>query len=186
MSEIANRAQLTADERAMAEWNNEVAQADEVIGYSLIGGKENEETLDKLVGVPFLIEMFTFRQGDINIAPKGQTPVYRDYMSVHALIHPAHQAKFRRNRVVVNDGSTGIYRQGVAYLAAHGAVTVDESKPENGPANETRYDVSFSTPSTPGEPNHPVEIPVRLFCPEGLRKSSYTNEYGEAQTWYFA
>lgn len=185
-SEVDRINQVTAEQRALAEWQAELGQADEVIGYSLIGGKDNEQLLDMLIGVPHLIEAVTFRQGDVNIMPKGQTPFYRDYMSVEALIHPAYQARFKRNRVVYNDGSTGIYRQIVTYLAGKNLVTVDESKPEQGPANETRYDVSFSTPSPGSEKNSPAYIPVRLFCPEGLRKSDYTNEYGEAQTWYLA
>lgn len=177
---------VSPDERALKEWENQTAQADEVIGHSLIGGKENEETLDNLVGVPFLVESVTFRPGDINIAPKGQTAVYRDYVSVEALIHPAYQKKFKRSRVVFNDGSTGIYRQVVAYLAARGYVTVDETVAEKAPSNESRYDVSYSQPTTPGEPNKPAEFSVRLYCPEGLRKSGYTSEYGEAETWYLA
>ncbi len=177
---------MSAQDRAVAEWEQQTAQADEVIGHSLIGGKENEETLDNLIGVPFLIENITFRPGDINIAPKGQPAVYRDYVSVEALIHPDYQRRFKRSRVVFNDGSTGIYRQIVAYLAARGYVTVSDTVAEKAPSNESRYDVSYSQPDRDGEPNRPVDFAVRLYCPEGLRKSDYTNEYGEAETWYLA
>lgn len=182
----ANTAPLTPQERAVAEWQNALADADEVIGYSQVGGKDNEQTLDLLVGCPHLIEGVTFREGDVNIAPKGQPVVHRDYMSLECLVRPDYQARFKRPRVIYNDGSTGIYRQVVKYLAERGLVTVDETLPEEGPANETRYDVSFSQPTTPGEPNKPVFIPVSLYAPEGLRKSDYTNEYGESQTWYLA
>lgn len=175
----------------MAEWNQEVTLADEVIGHSLIGGKENEETLDNLVGVPFLIENVTFRRGDVSIAPKGQPAVYRDYVSVKALIRPDYAKRFKRNRVVFNDGSTGIYRQIVKYLEAKGVVTLPDDRPEEGSANTTKYDVSFSertdSDDSDGKPVYTApSTKVRLFCPEGLRKSPYANEYGEAETWYLA
>lgn len=190
MSDVERLAQVVpASERAMREWESQVAQADEVIGHSLIGGKDNEDTLDSLIGVPFLIETVTFRRGDVSIAPKGEPAVYRDYMSVEALIHPQYQARFKRSRVVFNDGSTGIYRQVVKYLAAREILTVPDDRPEEGGSNESRYDVSFSEwrtgPDGEGSWSSPT-VGIRLFCPEGLRKSEYANEYGEAATWYLA
>lgn len=173
----------------MAEWNAQTALADEVIGHTLIGGKESEETLESLTGVPFLIERVTFRRGDISIAPKGQPAVYRDYVSVECLIRPDYARKFKRNRVVFNDGSTGIYRQIVKYLSAKDIVTLPDDRPEEGPANATRYDVSFSEYRIGPNGEEAWSSPateVRLFCPEGVRKSPYTNEYGEAETWYLA
>jgi hypothetical protein len=167
-----------ASEQAMAEWNAVAAQADEVIGYSLIGGKENEETLAKLKGVPFVIEGVTFRKGDIVVKATGQA---RDYLSVEALVHPRYQSRFKRSRVVFNDGSTGIYRQIVKYLTDKGLITVPENLPEEGEANATRYDVSFSRGDDGG-----TEFDIRLVCPEGLRDSAYTNENGSATTWYLA
>jgi hypothetical protein len=164
--------------REMAEWNNAVSDAMEVEGYSLYGGKENDRTLDSLIGVPFLIKSVTFRPGDIT--PQGQK-VPRDYVSVECLIRPDHAHKFARKYVVFNDGSTGVYRQVVAALAARGDIILDESLPENGEANTTRYDVSFA--SSEGF----AEFDIRLLCPEGLRKSDYKNSDGsEGFTWYLA
>lgn len=164
--------------REMAEWNAEVSEAMEVEGYSLYGGKENDRKLDALVGVPFLIKTATFRPGDIT--PKGQSEP-RDYVSVECLIRPDYASKFTRKYVVFNDGSTGIYRQIVAALAARDLVELNEDLPETGDANTTRYDVSFATDE------NGVQFDIKLLCPEGLRKSDYKQPDGSpAVTWYLA
>jgi hypothetical protein len=172
----------TAD-REMQEWNAQVTGAIEIEGYSKYGGKDNDKTLDSLIGVPFLIKNVTFRPGDI--FPDGQEEA-RDYVSVECLIRPDHAHKFNRRYVVFNDGSTGIYRQIVAALDARGMIELDESLPESGDANTTRYDVSFSDPAG-DEANAREFRDLRLFCPEGLRKSDYTTARGtQAITWYLA
>lgn len=178
-TDVDRPAAVTAQDRAMQEWIAASQDADHVIGYTLIGGKENEQTMDLLVGVPFVIEGLTFRRGDVVSTLTGEL---RDYVSVECLIHPLHQGKFPRERVVFNDGSTGVYRQIVRYLAAKGLVTVPENLPENGPAHATRYDVSYS-----GEDGN-REFTIRLVCPEGLRRSDYTVEGvpGESSTFYLA
>jgi len=177
---------MTANDRAMAEWNAQTGQADEVIGYSLIGGKENEQTLAMLVGVPFVIEGVTFREGDINIGTKGE-PFNRDYVSVECLVHPLYQSRFKRPRVVFNDGSTGIYRQIVAYLASKGLATVDENLPEGGEAHGSRYDVSYSGPEIDATGTRfSREFDITLLCPEGLRYSDYPGPAGDARTYYLA
>lgn len=173
--EVANVSPARAD-MARNEWSAAVEAADEVIGHSLIGGRENEETLDNLIGIPFVIEAVTYRTGDIT-PPGKKAP--RNYVSVECLIHPLSQAKFHRPRIVFNDGSTGIYRQLTKYLAAKGHIAVDENLPEEGEANATRYDVSYST-------GDPLTFEIRLYCPEGLRKSEYTGPAGDATTWYLA
>jgi hypothetical protein len=163
---------------AVNEWENARHAADEVIGYSLVGGRENDETLDSLTGVPIIIENITIRLGDV-IPPGHKTP--RNYVSVEALIHPDYQSLFKRPRVVFNDGSTGIYRQLIKYLEGKGYVKCDESLPEEGEANATRYDVPFVADAA-----QPLSFEVRLFAPEGLRKSEYTGPAGDATTWYLA
>lgn len=161
-------------------WEDLVATADQVEGQSLVGGKENEATLDLLIGVPFIVTSMTLRKGDITV--KSSAGDYlRDYVSVEAVIHPDYEARFKRPRVVFNDGSTGIYRQSVKYLEAKGFVDCDKALPEEGEANATRYDIPFVT-----SPEYPLEFDVQLLCPEGLRKSDYKGPYGDAQTWYFA
>lgn len=173
--------------REMDEWNANVSDAIEVEGYSLFGGKENDRALDSLVGIPFLVKHVTFRHGDI-VPPKGN--VYdgksaRDYVSVEVLIHPEHAHKFPRRYVVFNDGSTGIYRQLVAALTSQGLITANESLPEEGGANETRYDLPLSKPSEDGW--EPAEYKIHILAPEGLRKSEYAVPgAGQAITWYLA
>lgn len=173
-----------AEDRALAEWNSQVQQADQVLGASLIGGRENEETLNSLIGVPFLIERITFNQSDI--VPDPKKGFFRDFVSVEALIHPSYQKKFKRDRVVFNDGSTGIYRQCVQYLGVKGMIEIREDLPEGGEANGSRYDVSYTAP-VDGEPKRQsLSFETRLLAPEGLRKSDYPGPAGEATTWYLA
>ena len=188
-NEMVSAAESNPNDRPMREWQSLASQADEVIGYSLIGGKENEQTLRMLVGVPHIVESLTFRRGDVNVAAKGEPAMYRDYVSVSALVHPMDAPKFKRPRVVYNDGSTGIYRQAVKYLVSKGLVTVDESLPEEGEAHSTRYDLCYTSERvTPdGTVAYPaVEFQVSLVIPEGLRVSEYKNNYGDSETYYWA
>lgn len=173
-------------DRDLAEWNAETADAIEIEGYTQYGGKENEKTLDALVGVPFLIKTVHFRHGDIT--PDGW-PHARDYVSCEVLIRPDFASQFPRKYVIFNDGSTGIYRQIVAALVARDMVNVPDNLPEEGPAHETRYDVSFSEQRSDTDGKEvwtSREFAVRLLCPEGLRKSKYANPKGgaDATTWY--
>jgi hypothetical protein len=171
-------------DRAQVLWKNLADGADEVEGTTLVGGKDNERTLESLAGVPFVVTSMTYNQGDINTGTK-EKPFLRDFVSVEAHIHPAFANRFPRSAVVFNDGSTGIYRQSTQYLAAKGYLNVDESLPEGGEAHGSRYDVSYSQPNGDGK-RTPLHFSVRLLCPEGLRKSGYPGPAGEATTWYFA
>jgi hypothetical protein len=181
---VVSEGYVTRAARDEAEWDMEVGNALEVEGYSLYGGKENDRTLDALVDVAFVTKHVTFRQGDI--VPQGAASA-RDYVSVELLVNPEDSKRFPRKYVVLNDGSTGIYRQIVAALAMDGQVTLDDEMPGSGDANTTRYDVSFSGPKTD---KHGLregrEFDIRIYCPEGLRKSDYPNEFGggNATTWY--
>lgn len=161
------------------EWDAANTGAAEVMGFSLYGGKENDNTLDALVGVPFSVLTITFREGDIKVDKEDERA--RDYVSLEILVHPAYAHKFNRKYVVFNDGSTGIYRQIVKFLAARGDISLDESLPESGDAHTTRYDVSFSD-----GPDEPAVFVGKLKAPEGLRKSEYDGPTGKAVTWYLA
>lgn len=175
-------------QRELDEWNEASSTAAEVLGYSLYGGKENDRKLDALVGVPFVITGISFREGDIipalgTLLPDGtrdkESP--RDYVSLECLIHPDYAPTFKRKYIVFNDGSTGIYRQIVAFLASRGEFPLNESLPESGDANTTRYDISLSH-----GPDEPEEFKGNLRCPEGLRKSEYKGPAGDSVTWYLA
>jgi hypothetical protein len=183
MTVAANEAAIPVPSAGdMAEWDRANANAAEVQGYTLVGGKENERTLKLLEDVPFVIERVTFRPGDI--IPEGQEEP-RDYVSIECLVHPFHAHKFPRAHVVFNDGSTGIYRQIVKALVLRDMVSVSEELPEDGEANSTRYDTSFSNPAE-GEAGH-VSFELALRCPEGLRASDYKTARGtDATTWYLA
>jgi hypothetical protein len=177
---------VTRAARDAKQWDMEVGNALEVEGYSLIGGRENERTLDALIDTAFVTRHATFRQGDIT--PDGAASP-RDYVSLEILVNPDDSHRFPRKYVVFNDGSTGIYRQIVAALAMEGMVELPEGLPEAGDANTTRYDVSFSGPETDEHGERIArEFDIRIYCPEGLRRSDYTNEFGggSATTWYLA
>ncbi|SRR5216683_1634174 len=179
-SEKALTAAWNKNDSAISEWNRVIATSTELVGYSLYGGKDNDRTLNDLIGIPFIVQTASFRKGDIT-PPGLDSP--RDYVSCEIMIHPSHASKFSRRYVVVNDGSTGIYRTIVAALASQGRVTVPDTLPETGDANTTRYDVSFS--SANGET---AQFPgLDLYAPEGLRRSDYPGPDGApAATWYFA
>jgi hypothetical protein len=174
---------MTADDgisREMQAWNAKLQGAIVIEGYDLIGGKENEAKLDLLIGVPLLIHNAIFRRGDIT--PAGWAGP-RDYVSCELEVRPDHAHKFPRATMVVNDGSTGIYRQVVAALVERGMVNVPENMPEEGEANSTRYDVSF----TDTDNDHREFRDVKIYCPVGFRASDYKNPDGsDGRTWYLA
>lgn len=177
---------------AVDTWDALIQSADETIGYELISG----EAADKLIGVPHLITRVIFREG---ILRKGET--YKDdYVSCEAVVAPEEVIKQRHVRgrlnvseisvdpgehIVYNDGSTGIYRQIVKYLAAKGLIELPEG-PDAGGKGESRYDLPRSQ-WIEGEEAATEGINIRLYCPRGLRYSEYSNEYTEdGKTRYIA
>lgn len=113
--------------------------ADEFDGGSDIRDKRS------LLGVPFLIGKVTFNRGD-----------YGAFVSLTAV-------DAENNEFVMNDGSTGVYRQVVSYLHKKGMLADDIDKPETG------------------------EHEVRLVCRKGLRVSEYEGPGGKpASTFYLA
>jgi hypothetical protein len=169
------------------DWTGELAQADHVAGHDLA----KDELMDALVGVPLLITALTFREG-----VKRTDGVPSAYVSCEAVIAPEKELKRRRidldtlpfspeDQIIFNDGSTGLYRQIVAYLEAREYITLNSELPEAGGYGESRYDVSpveFQSIKA-GElryrddGNWSYQINVRLFAPRGLRISTYTNDY---------
>lgn len=178
---------LYSPEEVQQAWTD----ADEVLGFTLI----KDENRTKLVGVPFLITKVVFREG---IGMYDKTNKF-DYVTAECIIAPAaafnkaaDMGLFKRDhvpfepldRVVFNDGSTGVFRQIVAYLAARDLIVLkDEGVTTNAPKGSHQYDqpravwVSGSTEATDG-------IPVNLRCSRGLRHSEYSNEFGDADTYY--
>lgn len=165
------------------------------IGYDTAIGHDlaKKELLDALVGVPFAITRVVFRRG----IPKQGLTYEPAVCAVECVIAPEHVLRRRRidmsmlpfepgAQVVFNDGSTGVYRQIVAYLAASGRIELPEGA-ENGPMGETKYDLPPSewTAFHAGELWYDANkdgflsyaVNVRYSCPRGLRISEYENDY---------
>lgn len=179
-------------------WEEATAAADRMIGHDLA----KDELLDALVGVPFLVTGLTFRRGYLR--PDGRQFAY---VSAEVVIADAPTLAKRRVKVddlpfepggtvVFNDGSTGIYRQFVAYLADKGAITLPDpiiaegthgesslDLPPNGWADITAGELTYEPD---GWANYTVSL--RLLAPRGLRLSEYTNDWAPngAKTRYLA
>lgn len=102
-------------------------------------------------------------------------------------------------RIVFNDGSTGIRRALVRHLQENGRIDVGHEKmPEDGKLGECRYDLpwaenkggklvpvwkSFASATAQGDVQVPhFEMDINLK--KGLRPSEYENEQGENVTYY--
>jgi hypothetical protein len=176
---------VTAQQRALAEWEKQAEYADIVQGNTLIGGAENENTLEMLCGVPIRLTRMTFRRSDIVVKAGPLAGNVRDYITVEAVIHPLFISRggFLRPTVVFNDGSTGIYRQCVDNLAKHDFIILDDNLPEKGEANTTRYDAAYSGGDKDGTTTA-TSFDVSIICPEGLRKGRANDT--DSYTWYLA
>jgi len=223
MSELTTPedARLAAYNPVLTSWDDLIGEADEILGYELA----KDELADELVGVPFIVVRMQFRPG-IN-RPTGERdergkPVLKQgaYCTFSCVLAP----EFNLTRinvardasrlgklltlealpfgpgdhVVLNDGSTGLYRQGVEYLAAKGIIKLPEPVVPIGPMGMCSYDLIPSewTDILSGDVTFDpdgftcFDTQVRLFAKRGLRLSEYENEFtapGEqAKTRYFA
>jgi hypothetical protein len=195
-------------------WSEE---ADDVEGYDLV----KDKALFALVGVPFRIFTITYRAG---IQQKG-IEWKNDYASAELRVAPGIVLARQIDRImsrrtgklitdaraiadpgeqlVVNDGSTGFYRQCSQYLEAKGIITVPDTLPADGGKNECRYDLpaSYFVISDDAIRDGTAEVRfgldgeqitvfrVELRCSRGLRYSDYKNEFTDddgAITWYIA
>jgi hypothetical protein len=174
------------------EWEELAASADQVQGADLEKGGQ-------LIGIPMCLVKAVFRQG--NYLQNGVTGWY---VSLETIIGPPEEITraIRRGRIpenvdisvepgerlVFNEGGTGVYRQIVEYLEAKGLVRIDSPLPKTGKWGECRYDV-LPTEWTLREDIAPevlrigpdgtrtMDFDIRLLCPRGLRQSKYENEY---------
>lgn len=174
--------------------------ADEVDGYDLL----KDDALYQVVGLPFMATKAIFRDG---IQQKGMD--YRgDYVSLEIRVAPRSAWDLNRissrrksfnlgpdspiavpdEQLVINDGSTGLYRQIVQYLAAKELIILPEG-PAEGEKGESIFDLPRSQWKF-GAPNGTEGFEIKLRCSRGLRFSEYQSEYlpeGEtARTWYIA
>jgi hypothetical protein len=181
---------------ALHDWNDLVSEGVAIQGATLL----KEESLDGLVGVPFVITKIVFRK-----------EVTGWYTSSEAVIAPDDEIRklIKRGRlkeetmsvdpgetIVINDGSTGIYRQLVKYLHVMGYIVATTGDiTENAPKGESTWDTGpdewaenrtgYVTGS--GEEAESVAFHTRLVCGRGIRKSEYSNKFTkEATTRYLA
>ncbi len=187
------------------------------VGFATLPGFTNTDQLD-LLGIPFVVTGIRFQAP---ITDKGRDGGWRDYLTVEATVADREtltEAVARKRitkgtgrnavviesvnelfvtpgeRIVINDGSTGIRRQLVTILDKAGIVRVGHSD------NEKRMDLSwnqwddaFLTPQQwvaadgtvlPYITHRADGKPFLLMCRRGLHASDYSNEYGENTTFY--
>ena len=182
------------------DWQTLIGQSDEILGYDLA----RDETADDLVGVPFAITRVVFRPGVLRDKER------QAYVSCEVVVAPDLSLALLNSRressrlprltdldalafgpgthVVFNDGSTGVYRQVVKYLAAKGFITLKDPVIEAGAYGESSFDRppnGWASTSAGTVIPYPEETPVfsgyvadiRLYCPRGLRLSLYENDY---------
>lgn len=175
------------------------ADADEKIGFDLL----EDELFDELVGVPFGIMRGTFRPGNVNAATKRLGA----YVSLEGRIGNEEQLARRKvdmsrkpfeagSLIVVNDGSTGIYRDFVKYIAGKEYIKLPDPIVESGPSGSCSYDLrpdewaDIYVGDGYGDENGFVHysVNVKLWCPRGIRISDgYSNEYTkDGKTRYLA
>lgn len=214
MTDVARRDETPVPyDRNVETFSDLLFTADEAEGRELVKDERTDElagpTNDKGrrgPGVPFVITRLTFRKGLPDPKVKGR---YFAYVSCEAVVADVPYLESRKlsldwshfrpgDHIVFNDGSTGIYRQVVEYLATKQYITLPEG-PAGGPKGESRYDLppgewvdvnvgalSRGEVGSVDEGFDTYQVDVRLFCPRGLRLSDYESEFGEATTRYIA
>ena len=178
-------------------------EALEVQGYELA----KDDVADALEGVPFLITKVTFRPGFPDPSNKARKLAF---VSCEIVIADEEFLSRRKksldgkpflpgDHVVLNDGSTGVYRQVVAALETAGYIELPEG-PTEGSYPTTRYDTppgEWTTihvgtrergeVGTSTEGFDTYECDVRILAPRGLRISEYSNDYtADGKTRYLA
>jgi len=134
-----------------------LSNADVVAGRALVDKAS-------MVGVPHIITSASFRKGT-----KGPDGIQRDFVSCEFTTITAAPIE-----AVYNDGSTGIRRQMVSYLASKGLIP--ESYIET-------PDTSIWVTDDEADPT----FEIRFLAPRGLRVSTYSNDYtDEGITYYLA
>lgn len=141
---------------------SELSFAELVKGTAVVQGRLLCDKAE-LVGVPHIITGVSFR-------PMGSEKHARDFVSV--------EATDAANRAIVyNDGSTGVRRQVCEYLMAH--KVIPQGDPDTIVADVADQSVTFDFV------NDGKQTPT-LASPRGLRFSDYTNEFGDARTYYIS
>lgn len=170
-----------------------------VSGGELYSGDRKVE----LVGVPFAITRITFHPGFVREETQSDFVTAEAWIADEATLAARHvDMRHRdvkpRTQVFINDGSTGIRRQLVAFLVARGAVTLASPIVEAGTLGESSYDAPIAQWEKvndgdirfdeEGNSTYTYTIEGTIFCPRGLRQSSYTSKHTgkDAATYYIA
>lgn len=191
------------------QWDALSGEADTVFGFDLA----KDELADALCGVEFIVVAMTFRPGTI------KDGLQYAYVSLETVVSPRlHIARINMGRrasggreaglpdlttlddipfepgshVVINDGSTGIYRQSVQYLQAKQFVTLPDPITEGGEHGTSSFDLPPAAWSSVN-PNLGylaadesgfvgAHLNVRLKSPRGLRLSRYPNPSNPKET----
>ena len=175
--------------------------ADVAQGGDLLKG---EDPKADLVGIPFIITKLVFRDG--TKYKDGKDIKTRNYVSVEIMTADeatyATRKKFMppnpefppNTQLVFNDGSTGVCREMVAYCHEKGYIDVGPVDKTGGAMGESpfdRYRTEWVKPVTTHDvitgKTPEVAVDVLFYCPRGLRKSEYENDFTSddgAKTYY--
>lgn len=195
----------------------EVMEAGATYGFYSLPGRYVADQLD-LLGVPFVVTGVRFQSP---IADKGREGGFRDYLTLEATIADLDtvEREIKRgrivrtagkdalavsdvqslavepeDRIVVNDGSTGIRRQLVGLLDHPKAALIsvgNKDNPRRHDLSSNRWDSIGEQTWTTAEGEELPYItmnndgkPFLLIARRGLYASQYSNEYGESTTFY--
>lgn len=179
MGDIANptvdSAELTWDQ-IESQYANDV---------TVIGGRLLVEKAD-LIAVPHMITAIRFQE----YVPSAQ----RGYVSLEAMVAPKHVLEKSgkldcglepEEKIVYNDGSTGIRRQITKLLSTWKMITIAKEIKE-----ESDYDMGYLDwkicPTPPEFHTNANGGPLLILVRNGLRVSEYDGPTGPASTYYFA
>jgi hypothetical protein len=181
------------------DWEALTAGAIATQGADLLDGVD-------LRGVPFVVTSATFRIGDALSLVTNEIPYYVSLEIVAGDDAAFAQAKRRKRitdqcpvapgeRLVFNEGGTGVYRQVVGLMEQLGWIHLPEG-PEGGAYGESRLDtspekweiLSDSVSHTVGPSGkHTFSANIRIFAERGIRVSEYENKFTkEGVTRYLA
>lgn len=203
--------------QAVSEWAREFDSAVSIITPDLVKGKDLRM---QLVGVPFLISLVQFRKG---VSRKGKINYTKErefdaYATLTCQLPPrellrVNKVNMRRvqfnlppiagwndlpfdpeSMLIINDGSTGIYRQTLQILENMNLITLPEGAKEGG-KGETIYDTApyewvNADPSTADDNGGFLELDfiIKLAARKGLQPSEYESDHNPdgATTFYLA
>jgi hypothetical protein len=159
-----------------------------------------------LTGVPFVVTSATFRLGDALSLVTNEIPYYVSLEIVAGNEAAFAQAKRRKRitdqcpvvpgeRLVFNEGGTGVYRQVVGLMESLGWIRLPDG-PEGGAYGESRLDtspekweiLSDSVRHNVGPSGkRTFTADIRIYAERGIRVSEYENKFTkEGATRYLA